>query len=80
MIDPRDLEQRITQALPGAQVAVEDLTGGGDHYKVQVISDKFEGVSKVQRHRMVYAPLRDMLGDGALHALALSTQTPQEAA
>ena len=79
MIDADDMRQRILSALPDAQIQIDDLTGGGDHYRVEVISAAFEGVPMVRRHRMVYAPLKDVLG-GALHALALNTRTPQERA
>ncbi|MEL6545595.1 MAG: BolA family transcriptional regulator [Myxococcota bacterium] len=80
MIDAGEIEKRITEALPGAQVMVSDMTGTRDHYDVTVISDAFEGVLPVQRHRMVYAPLKDVMGDGALHALKLTTKTTGEVA
>ena len=78
MINSETVRERIVAALPDAQVVVQDLTGGGDHYQVSVISSAFAGVSALKRHRMVYAPLKDVLG-GTLHALALSTLTPEEA-
>lgn len=78
MIDSETVRDRIVAALPDAQVVVQDLTGGGDHYQVRVISSAFAGVPPIKRHRMVYAPLKDVMG-GALHALALSTLTPEEA-
>ena len=77
MIQPQEIRTRIESALPGAQVTVRDMTGGGDHYEVEVISEAFAGVPALQRHRMVYAPLSDVLG-GDLHALALKTRTPDE--
>ncbi len=79
MIDAQEIEKRITEALPGAKVVVSDMTGTRDHYDVTVISDDFDGVLPVQRHRMVYAPLKDVMGDGALHALKLTTKTTGEA-
>ncbi len=77
MIDPQEIERRITSALPDAKVSVRDLTGGGDHYQVEVISTAFVGKAPVMRHRMVYGSLKDVLG-GDLHALALTTRTPEE--
>lgn len=77
MIEPDEIRRRIRAALPDAQVTVRDLTGGGDHYEVQVISTAFEGMVRLQRHRLVYAPLKDVLG-GELHALSLQTRTPEE--
>ena len=76
-ISGEEIAARIKAAIEGAEVTVSDMTGGGDHYDVKVISDKFEGVSPVNRHRMVYAPLMDVMG-GALHALKLETRTPSE--
>ena len=78
MITPDEIEKRIAEALPGARIEVRDMTGGGDHYDVIVVSQQFEGKLPVARHRMVYAPLKDVLG-GALHALKLETRTPEEA-
>ena len=77
MIGHQEITQRIESAIPGAQVTVRDMTGGGDHYEVEVVSEAFEGISPLQRHRMVYGPLKDVLG-GALHALSLKTRTPAE--
>ena len=77
MISPDDIQTRITRVLPGAQVQVFDLTGGGDHYQVLVVAPEFEGHGPVDRHRMVYAPFKDVLG-GELHALSLDTRTPDE--
>ena len=79
MIAPDEIERRLKAAFPDATIAVRDMTGGSDHFEVEVISAKFDGVSPVERHRMVYAPLKDVLG-GALHALALKTRTPDESA
>ena len=77
MIAPEEIQRRIQEALPGAQVEVNDFTGGGDHYEAVVIAEQFDGKPMIARHRMVYAPLKDVLG-GALHALALNTRTPAE--
>lgn len=78
MLSADDVKQRIAGALPGSQVEVRDLTGGGDHYEVKVVSAAFEGKSMVQQHQLVYAPLKDVLATGELHALALKTYTPAQ--
>ena len=49
-----ELKQRIEDALPGADVAVEDLTGGGDHFRAEVVSERFEGLSRIEQHKLVY--------------------------
>lgn len=78
MLDTKDLERRIAEALPGAQVEVVDTTGTRDHFLATVVYEGFVGKSLVEQHQMVYAPLRADLDSGVLHALALKTYTPDE--
>ncbi|UCF67284.1 MAG: BolA family transcriptional regulator [Acidobacteriota bacterium] len=77
MIAPEQIRQRIERAFPGSSVSVRDLTGGQDHYQVEIVSEAFAGLPAVQRHRIVYAIFEDVLG-GALHALSLRTLAPDE--
>ncbi len=77
MIDPEEIRSRVERAFPDAEISLRDMAGDRDHYEMVVVSAAFEGKSTLERHRMVYAPLKDLLG-GALHALALRTLTPGE--
>lgn len=77
MISEQEIKQRIMAAFPDAKIVVQDLTGGQDHYQVEVISEAFTGLAPLARHRKVYAVFHDVMG-GALHALSLNTKTPQE--
>jgi stress-induced morphogen len=74
-MNPSEIEALIKEALPDAQVTIEDLAGDGDHYAATVISEAFRGVSRVKQHQMVYAALQGRMG-GVLHALALQTSPP----
>lgn len=74
-MDAGEIERLIRDALPGAQVEIEDLRGDGDHYAAHVVSDAFTGKTRVQQHKMVYDALQGKMG-GELHALALQTSTP----
>jgi stress-induced morphogen len=76
-INADEITQLITQGIPDAEVKIQDLTGGGDHYEALVISASFDGKMKVARHRMVYGALQDAMVE-RIHALKLSTLTPQE--
>ena len=71
-MDAVAIEQLIKEALPDAEVRIEDLRGDGDHYAAYVKSAAFAGKSRVQQHQMVYAALKGRMG-GELHALALQT-------
>ena len=75
-----DISARIKAAIPDAQVSVTDTTGTGDHFAATVVSPAFEGKGPVARHRLVYAALADVMQGSAapIHALALTTVTPQE--
>ncbi len=67
-----DIERFIKDALPDAEVEIDDLRGDGDHYAARVVSTAFAGLSRVQQHQMVYEALGGRMG-GELHALALQT-------
>jgi stress-induced morphogen len=70
-----ELKTRIEQAIPGAQARVEDLTGGGDHFRADVVSDRFDGLTRIDQHKLVYDVFGDEVG-GPIHALSLKTSTP----
>jgi stress-induced morphogen len=74
-MDAKDIKALILEALPDADVRIEDLRGDGDHYAAYVTSSSFVGKNRVQQHQMVYAALKGKMG-GELHALALQTSTP----
>ena len=70
-----ELKQRIESALPGAQAQVQDTTGGGDHFRAEVVSDRFTGLSPIEQHKLVYGVFGDEVG-AAIHALSIKTSTP----
>ena len=70
-----DLKRRIETALPGAEVSVEDLTGGGDHFRAEVASERFEGLSRIEQHKLVYDVFGSEVG-GPIHALSIKTSIP----
>jgi stress-induced morphogen len=76
-MNPADIETLIKEAIPDAQVTIEDLRGDGDHYAAYVVSSAFKGKTRVQQHQMVYQALQGRMG-GELHALALQTSAPPE--
>ena len=77
-MDAAEIERLIKEAIPDAQVNIEDLRGDGDHYAAMVVSAAFIGKTRVQQHQMVYQALRGRMGD-QLHALALQTAAPPAA-
>ena len=78
MISPEEIKTTLDQALPGSTIEMRDLTGGGDHWQLFIVSPAFEGKGLVEQHQIVYAALKDAMGDQRIHALALKTFTPAE--
>ena len=72
-----EIESFIKEALPDAEVIINDLRGDGDHYAAFVKSASFIGKSRVQQHQLVYKALKGKMG-GELHALALQTSAPAD--
>jgi stress-induced morphogen len=68
-----ELKRRIEEALPGSRAEVQDLTGGGDHFKATVVAQEFAGMSRIEQHRRVYAVFGSEIG-GPIHALSLETR------
>ena len=76
------IKQRLQERLQASQLEVQDEsaqhaghagaspTGHGSHIRVRVASPMFTGLSRVQRHRLVYDALQDFIDQG-LHALAI---------
>jgi stress-induced morphogen len=76
MVEPNLIEALVREHIPNVEhFSLEDLTGGKDHYQAVVVSSAFEGKTRVQQHQMVYKALGDLMA-GPVHALALSTFTP----
>lgn len=75
-----EIQQRIEGHLPGARAEVRDYTGTGDHFEVRVVASAFEGKPLVDRHKMVYEALGAAVDGRTIHALALKTLTPAQAA
>jgi stress-induced morphogen len=70
-----ELERRLREAFPTAEIVITDLAGDGDHYRARIVDEGFRGLPRVRQHQLVNRALADVLG-GELHALALETAAP----
>jgi len=73
MPSPEVVRSRLLTAFPEAKIEVTDLTGTQDHFQALVVTPAFDGKSRVEQHKMVYAALGELM-DGPIHALALTTR------
>jgi stress-induced morphogen len=75
MADLAVIKRLICEALPGAEVEVID-EAGGDHLRAIVTAPQFEGLSTIDQHRLVKAPVQHLMDDGTVHALSVKTSVP----
>ena len=82
------IDSKLRAAFVPVRLAIEDESskhhghagwreGGETHFRVEIVSQAFEGKTRVARQRLVYAALKEEL-DAGLHALAMETLTPAE--
>jgi stress-induced morphogen len=71
-----EVRASIEAALPGARVEVVD-EGGGDHLRATVAAPQFEGLSRIDQHRLVKAAVQERMDDGSIHALSVTTKPPE---
>jgi len=78
--------KQALQALNPTQIEIEDDSAshaghagntGGGHYNVLIVSEAFEGLSLIQRHRLVFSQV-DTLMQSQIHALSIQAKTPTE--
>ncbi|MES2128158.1 MAG: BolA family protein [Pseudomonadota bacterium] len=82
------IRARLTAALAPLELVLEDesalhaghagAASGGGHYRLRIVSAKFEGVKLVMRHRLVYDSVHDLM-QTEIHALAITALAPSEA-
>ena len=72
-IEQKKLESLIADKFPESKILVEDLAGDNNHYSVTIESSKFNGLTRIQQHKLVYQSL-DGLMDAELHAMQLKTK------
>jgi stress-induced morphogen len=78
MVAVEVLRSLLEQAFPDAtELAVEDRTGGGDHFQVVVASPRFGGLPLLEQHRLVNEALAAPLADGRIHELRIQTKGSQ---
>lgn len=82
------IRRKLSEALAAAQLEIIDESDrhkghaghdgrGESHFRVKVVAERFAGLSRVERQRLVYAALAEEMSD-RVHALALTTLTPAE--
>ena len=81
------IERTLREAFAPAELRVTDESArhvghagaaeGGGHFRVRIVSDRFAGLARLERHRVIYAALGDDFRS-RVHALAIRAATPDE--
>ena len=69
----QEIKSLIIEAMPDAEISIQDLAGDENHYSATIKSKVFTGKSKIEQHKMVYKALKGKMGN-ELHALAINTK------
>ena len=67
-----EIEKLIKEAIPDAEITIQDLAGDENHYSATIKSKIFNGKSKIEQHKLVYKSLKGKMGN-ELHALSINT-------
>jgi len=69
-----EIKKMITDSIPDAVIEIKDLVGDNNHYSAKIISKEFNGLSKIDQHKLVYKSLQGKMGN-ELHALSITTES-----
>ena len=76
-MDANLIKEILKKSIFDSVVEVIDTTGTNDHFKVSVISDTFEGMTLINRHKLIYKALNSFITK-EIHALQISAKTNKE--
>ena len=68
-----EIKKLIKNSIPDASIEIEDLMGDNNHYSATITSSKFNNLSKIEQHKLVYKSLKGKMGN-ELHALSITTK------
>ena len=68
-----EIKKYILDAIPDASIEIKDLMGDNNHYSAIIESKIFNGLSKIEQHKLVYKSLKGKMGN-ELHALSIVTK------
>jgi stress-induced morphogen len=69
----KEIKELITSSIPDATIEIKDLAGDSNHYAAKISSKVFNGISKINQHKLVYKSLQGKMGN-ELHALSITTE------
>ena len=68
-----EIKKLIISSIPDATIEIKDLMGDNNHYSAIIKSKMFNGLSRIEQHKLVYKSLKGKMGN-ELHALSITTE------
>ena len=68
-----EIKKLIISSIPDATIEIKDLMGDSNHYSAIIKSKMFNGLSRIEQHKLVYKSLKGKMGN-ELHALSITTE------
>ena len=68
-----EIKKLIISSIPDASIEIKDLMGDKNHYSATIKSKMFNGLNKIDQHKLVYKSLKGKMGN-ELHALSITTE------
>ena len=68
-----EIKKLITSSIPDASIEIKDLMGDNNHYSATIKSKLFDGLNKIEQHKLVYKSLKGKMGN-ELHAFSITTE------
>ena len=68
-----EIKKLIISSIPDATIEIKDLMGDNNHYSAIIKSKMFNGLSRIEQHKIVYKSLKGKMGN-ELHALSITTE------
>ena len=68
-----EIKKLILDSIPDAKIEIKDLMGDNNHYSAIIKSKMFNGLSRIEQHKLVYKSLKGKMGN-ELHALSITTE------
>jgi stress-induced morphogen len=72
-LEVEEIKKLIISLIPDASIEIKDLMGDSNHYSALIKSKMFNGLSKIDQHKLVYKSLKGKMGN-ELHALSIATE------
>ena len=69
----QEIKKLIIISIPDASIEIKDLVGDSNHYEAIIKSKLFNGLSRIEQHKLVYKSLKGKMGN-ELHALSITTE------